>query len=118
MKRNIRAAALVGLSIVLMTSTVFASTVFGKIQRFSVTTEDHVIRVAILMEGNTSCPQNGWFVYKPEDSNVLFPGLSRLQTDLLLAAYQSDGSVLIRGTGVCDVEGPLGTEGIAYLEIR
>jgi hypothetical protein len=100
-----------GLSILAMAPIASASSLNGKIQRIRINpVAGGSPRVSILMTGNTSCvAANGWFAYENAST-----GVGLVNTEGLLAAYQSGRSITIQGTGTCD---PYGVEKISYIDL-
>jgi hypothetical protein len=97
-KNKYTIGGLVGLCILLTAPMAFATTITGQIQRIRINTgTNNSPRISILMGGSTACGAQGWFAYEAAST-----GVGLLMTNGLLAAYESQQPITIRGTGTCD----------------
>ena len=87
-----------------------ASTLSGRIQTLRINEGTSPARVSIRLNGTTACPTSGWFAYENAAT-----GLGLVQTQGLLAAYQSGQQVTIVGTETCDA---FGVEEILYIDLQ
>jgi hypothetical protein len=100
----------VGLLVFLMASMAFATTLTGRIQTIRISEGTSPVRVSIRLIGTTACPTSGWFAY--ENAAV---GLGLVQTQGLLAAYQSGQPVTIVGAETCDA---FGVEDVLHIDLE
>jgi len=108
MKRSI--LAILGLSLMLVQSEAYATTLTSVVQTVRVSSGVSPVRMSIQMVGRTSCPTTGWFAFENAGS-----GIGRLWSDLAIAASKGGKQLTITGTGRCDV---FGVEGISIIDLE